>query len=123
MASGHGALTLTVLAPRRPSAKAVMVAVPGAIAVTTPAGETVTAAGLSLDQVTGDSLSVAPTPSLRVTVIVNDWPRRGLAAPTGAQFGASPARSTLWLPALSPDSVTVPFDGMTRPAPPSMATL
>ncbi len=56
------------------------------------------------------------------------WPAttstgRGLAAPTGAQFGASPARSTLWLPALSPDSVTVPFDGMTRPAPPSMATL
>src|SRR6266516_7181972 len=89
-----------------------MVAVPGAIAVTTPAGETVTAAGLSLDQVTGDSLSVSPTPSLRVSVRVNDWPSNSVAL-TGctSSVAVAPTRSA------SKDVTHVLLSGQVAPPP------
>src|SRR6266566_7308454 len=89
-----------------------MVAVPGASAVTTPAGETVTAAGLSLDQVTGDSLSVSPTPSLRVTVRVNDWPSSSVALTGWTSIVAvAPTRSA------SNDVTHVLLSGQVAPPP------
>jgi hypothetical protein len=60
------AVTVTVASPRCPSLDAVMVALPGARAVTTPVADTLATSELLEDQLTARSVSVAPLASFKV---------------------------------------------------------
>jgi hypothetical protein len=67
VATGTGT-TVAVALPLFPSLVAVITAVPGATAVTTPSAETEATVGVAEDQVTTRPVSTAPLPS-RVTVV------------------------------------------------------
>lgn len=93
--AGGGATIVTVAAPVCPSLVPMIDAVPAAIAVTRPVGETVATSGLALDQATLRPVRTFPETSRSVTVAWVVWPRVRVADPndtatdaTGAGGGA-----------------------------------